>query len=126
MSFRDFQKIVQPMVLPINGKGYTVPFLSIPAANRLREQIAPSAASEPMADLDFCRLMLGDAFDEMAADDVPSAAMSRAAVTALADFQRGRVVAEVVWEAGDDTAKATAALERRLAVSPSESPAEEG
>jgi hypothetical protein len=102
-NFKDYSELVEPLVLPIAGKQYTIP--PVGAADGIRFNLAVDPTTNTatsISDDEFMRMFLGDALDEMVADNVPSPAMMRAAMTALADFQRGRSVAEVVWETGAD------------------------
>lgn len=62
----------------------------------------------------FYRRVLGPAYDEMVADKVPVEFVTRAFLTALADFQTGREMAEVTWEAGLDPEAVAALLTQRI------------
>lgn len=106
MPFRDLYEIIEPLVLPIGGKDYRVPLLGIADAKRLEENASPDSTTPPMSNLEYFQVMLGPVYDEMVQDNVPFASMRLAAMTAQADYQRGRVVAQVLWEAGGDVTKA--------------------
>ncbi|PRB01749.1 hypothetical protein [Microbacterium sp. MYb64] len=97
--FNDFNDLYDPLVLPINGKQYTIPPASFEAGVRINGIVG---GAEKMGDEEFYRLVLGSAFDEMRIDDVPATAIDRAGKTALADFQVGRSMAEIMWKTGGD------------------------
>jgi hypothetical protein len=104
MAFKDFREFADPLRLPIDGKTYEVP----PVPARLGIQLLGLAKGDDVPELaslsgmDLWKALLGSAWDEMVADDVPMSAIARAGLTALADYQQGRAVAEVVWEGGID------------------------
>lgn len=104
MAFKDFREFADPLRLPIHGKTYTIP----PVPARLGIQLLGLAKGDDVPELaaltgmDLWKALLGSAWDEMVADDVPMSAIARAGLTALADYQQGRVVAEAVWEGGID------------------------
>lgn len=104
-DFRDFA--AGPLRLPIGGKLYTIPPIDITTGFLLRRavNIEDTEAFDELAGLGdeaAYRRILGSAFDEMKADGVPYEAMDRAYLTAVTDHQRGRVIAETVWELGYD------------------------
>jgi hypothetical protein len=101
VEFPDYNEVVEPLVLPINGKKYTIAPISLDDGVKLLEGLAPDT-KEPLTDEEFYRLMLGDVLDEMRADNVKKEAISRAAKVALADHQRGRDTAFVFWKTGGD------------------------
>lgn len=104
MAFKDFREFAENLALPINGKTYDIP----PVPARLGIQLLGLAKGDDVPELaaltgmDLWRALLGSAWDEMVADDVPMSAIARAGLTALADYQQGRAVAEAVWEGGID------------------------
>jgi hypothetical protein len=100
-TFKDYSEIVEPLVLPIHGKSYTIPPIGIKDGLAF-DAILKADDESSMSDEEFRRVFLGAALDEMRADNVPGPAVTRAAMTALADYQRGRDVAEVMWETGGD------------------------
>lgn len=102
MPFKDYSQVAEPLRLPINGKTYTIPPLTIAQGITLTEHLDPESTAAPMNDAEFTRFMLGDALDEMIADGVPDDARKRAVFTALADHQRDRSAAELMWETGGD------------------------
>lgn len=101
-AFEDFGP--EPLGFPIGGKVYTAPLIGMREGIRLQEAIEGRAKDdlEDQPPEVLWRLVLGPVWDEMMTDNVPVEAASRAALTALADFQYGRAVAERVWESGID------------------------
>jgi hypothetical protein len=86
-----------PLVFPIGGKSYEVPEVRWDRGLKLRDLLEDdnvTTADERNA------LLLGDAYEQMQADNVPAAAIARAVLTALVDFRLGREAAEQVWESG--------------------------
>ncbi|MBO1739665.1 hypothetical protein [Leifsonia sp. TF02-11] len=102
MAFKEFEEIVEPLVLPIAGKKYTVPSIGIADGIRLAANIDPKSTEQPLTNDEFRRITLGTALEEMIADNVPSLAVALAAQTALVDYQTGRAAAEIFWETGGD------------------------
>lgn len=98
-DFSDFNELYDPLVLPINGKQYTIPPVSFDAGVKINGIVD---GAEKMGDEEFFRLILGDVFEQMLADKVPAAAINRAGQTALADFKFGRGMAEIMWKTGGD------------------------
>lgn len=98
MPFKDYNEIIEPLELPINGKLYRIPPISLEDGIRITEGLTPG--NTKFTDEDLYRCTLGTALDEMRADSVRSQAIYRAALTSLADWQRDRATAEVVWETG--------------------------
>jgi len=109
LSFRDFTDIVGPIVLPIKGKRYTVPTLTIEQGIHLHKVMTPDA-DESMTDPEFYEFLLGDAHKEMVKDAVAPEIIARAAFVALADWQSGRPAAELIWEQGIDPKALQAAV----------------
>lgn len=107
MPFKDYQELADPLVLPIKGKKYTIPAVGLADGIKLTEGLDPESKT-PMPDEEFHRILLGTAYDEMLADNIPGPALVRASLAALADFQRGRATAEVLWETGGDPKALTA------------------
>lgn len=128
-ALRDFDELANPLRIPIGGKVYVVPPVGIRTAQQLRKAAAgDEAAAGEFADTErFYRAVLGKAFDEMLADDVPEQAVDRAAMTALADFQVGRERAAILWTLGDspETLQAVLDATRRIAESATETEAAE-
>lgn len=97
MAFKDYNEIAEPLVLPINGKKYTIPPVDIDGGKRLVEGLAPDT-DRPLSDEEFKEITLGSALADMRADAVRMSAINLAAMTALADHQATRGAAEIMWE----------------------------
>jgi hypothetical protein len=103
MPFEEYSELVgAPIVLPINGKKYTLP----PVAAEMGVEIlgvlrSPDgeAAQRPDPDgMQSIRMLLGDALvDRMIKEKVPYDAMIRASQVQVTDFISGREEAEIVW-----------------------------
>lgn len=101
MPFEDYTEFIEPLVLPIRGKGYTVPPMSLETGLRLKPFLE-GKIPEGITDDEVAHLTLGTAYDEMVADSVPAEAVQRAMLVALAEFQSGRAAAEILWRTGGD------------------------
>lgn len=123
MPLRAYEELApEPLTFPIGGKNYVVPPVGYREGLRITEliQSGPEAATKATETVeDLWRMILGPAYDEMKADNVPGDALARAAFTALTDFQFGREAAEAIWESGVDPK----ALTERLAQKTSPQPA---
>lgn len=108
MAFRDLSEIIEPLRLPINGKTYTI--MPVSMADGLRMQSQEEIAALPVEE--FRTIFLGPAFMEMIEDGISAQWVSRAALTALTDFQAGRKAAEVMWETGGDPLELAAWVKR--------------
>lgn len=93
-AFEDFAP--EPLAFPIGGKLYTVPPLGYRQGIQLQQAISDGISIGTPED--EWRLVLGSAWDEMTADNVPLGALSRAALATMADYRFGRDAAERVWE----------------------------
>lgn len=109
MAFRDITEILGPITLPINGKTYTLPILTIEQGLRIHTAMNPNTP-DSMTDPEFFEILLGDAHKQMAADNIAPDTIARAAFTALADWQSGRPAAELIWEQGIDPKALTEAV----------------
>lgn len=98
MSFDDYRDLVEPLRLPINGVTYEIRPIPFIDGARLRGVL--DGDEIPLED--WFALVLGPAFEQMKADGVSTDALRRAAMTAAADHQRGREIAEVIWKTGGD------------------------
>lgn len=106
-AYEDFA--AEPLAFPIGGKTYVVPALGLAEGVKV-EQILSGKVDVNDHPQDFMwQLVLGSAWDEMQADNVPAEAAARAGLAAVQDFQFGREAAEATWEAGIDP-KALAAF----------------
>ena len=101
MAFRDITDILGPISLPVRGKDYTLPTLTLAQGLELRAVLDPKDA-KTLDDEQFYQFLLGPALDEMRGDGVGADVIARAAFVALADFQSGRPAAEALWETGLD------------------------
>lgn len=101
MPFKPLEEILAsrpPIVLPIRGKEYTLPVLDVPAQARLAAMLNGTDTESTFNDL--LGLLLGDALEQMQADNVSPAAIDRAFFTAVTDGTEGRDAAENTWENG--------------------------
>jgi hypothetical protein len=114
MAFKDIEEFIEPLTLTIRGKEYPIPALGSIDGIRLSEHLA-NPDEEPMTDDEFKKFMLGAAYDEMTADNVPPAYIARAAMTALAEAQAGRAIAEIMWETGGYPKAVRSLAEAKLA-----------
>jgi hypothetical protein len=97
LAFRDLTDIIGPISLPIRGKTYTLPEISLEDGLRLH---AAAAGTATVSVKDLITIILGPVYQEMLDDHVPLGVIDRALWTGLADFQSGRETAEQVWEHG--------------------------
>jgi hypothetical protein len=97
MALRPLEDIIGPLVVPIRGKEYTLPQVSLPDGLRLTMALRNEGT---VLWADLIPMLLGDAYTQMMEDKIPPAMIDRALWTALADFQNGRESAEAVWENG--------------------------
>lgn len=111
MAFRDITEILGPIVLPIRGKTYTLPVLTIAQGLTLRA-VLDKDDETTLDDDGFYALLLGDALHEMEADGVGPDVIARAAFVGLADWQSGRPAAEILWETGVDPKVLTAHMKK--------------
>lgn len=120
-AFEDFAS--EPLAFPIGKRVYVVPALGYREGIRLQQAIAggPSIGTPE----DEWRLVLGSAWDEMTADNVPLEALSRAALATMADYQYGRDAAVKVWESDPEALAValTAATQTSPTLTPSTSTA---
>lgn len=117
MPFRDFSELREPLRLPYRGKAYEIPPVGLLDAPGLWEALERPAESE-LTSSDLRRILLGDAWEQMQADNVPPEMALRAEMTALADFRAGRETAEFMWETGSDPKVLAAWAASRIPASP--------
>jgi hypothetical protein len=114
VDFPDYFEVVEPLVLPINGKKYTIPPITLDGGVKLADGLSTKTKTI-LTDEEFLSITLGAALDEMRADSVKPEAIERAARTAYADYLRDRGTALVLWKTGGDpkamTELVSAALE---------------
>lgn len=106
------------LVLPIAGKRYTIPAVGCSTGALLLRAIeGDEAAFAVLNEGDVMyRRVLGAAYEQMLADDVPAPAVDRALAAALADFRHGRVAAEVAWRTGQDPKALALVMEASAAI----------
>jgi hypothetical protein len=109
MAFRDLTDIIGPLELPIRGKTYTLPVVSAPDGARI---LAASRGDGELTDTQIRKILLGGVEKTMNDDGLTPFDIDRALWTALADVQKGRAVAEIVWENGIDPKALTATPNR--------------
>lgn len=129
-QFRDYRELHVPLRLPIYGKTYVIPpvgadtgaLLAIAAGDEPDEALEATAAlNAPLPDAPdtpdgkasgwYRRMLSSAVYEQMLADDVPWPAIERAARTALADHQMGRLAALAVWDVAADPKGWAALLE---------------
>lgn len=104
--FEEYEQFSEALVLTIQGHEYEIPVVGI-ATGLEYKTTKKVISSSPEFQQDF----LGAAYDEMIANNVPMAAVARAALTAYCYFDQGPAVAKVMWATGGDP-KAIEAYER--------------
>lgn len=104
MALTDYNEFAEaPLEFPINGKKYVLPAIGIEDGLTLAGIITgKNKSASKMEAVELYKLLLGPLWDEMIADGVPLDAASRVGLTALADRQYGRQVAEITWETAAD------------------------
>lgn len=110
MALKPYEEIAaEPLAFPIGGKTYTPPPIGAKSGIYLMRAFTgdPEVAADTSQSL--WQVLLGPAYDEMVADDVPLDAIARAGFAALVDWQGDRARAAEVWESGANV-EATAAL----------------
>ncbi len=117
MPFADFEELREPLRLPYRGKPYTIRPVGLADAPRLLAAFEDPAGSSLTAD-ELRTMLLGDAWAEMQADNVPAEFALRCEMTALADFRAGREHAQFMWDTGGDPKAVAAWAQSRTPVSP--------
>lgn len=106
----------EPLSFPIGGKTYTIPELPYTSMLTLQKIRAGESTEFDNAEPDDSwRLVMGSAWDEMVADNVPGEALGRAGLATLAYFEQGIETAEAIWESGVDPKALAAAILSRSA-----------
>lgn len=104
-EFKDWSEVYEPLVLPVGGKTYTLPAVPKVEADRFAAAIGGGEDAPEFSDADLESMLLGPDLKQQLVDDgVPDAAMKRILLTALADLQGGRAMAEIMWATGGETA----------------------
>lgn len=107
------------LAFPIGGKVYTIPELPYQAMLTIEKIKAGQPTELDDADaVDTWRLVMGDAYDQMVADNVPGEALTRAGLATLTYFEMGREAAEAIWENGIDPKALAAAIQSRTEPQP--------
>jgi hypothetical protein len=102
-KFAPFEEIYEPLILPINGKEYTLPAVLASEGDRFTSAVAGTEDAF-FSDEDLELMLLGaDLKKQMVDDGVSDAALKRVLLTALADYQGGRKSAEMMWATGGDS-----------------------
>lgn len=113
MAFEDLTELIEPLELPIRGRVYRLPSVSL--EDGVRVQAALNGRPDPdLTDERLHQILLGDAEQLMTADGVSAEWRGRAYLTAMSDFLHGRFAAEVMWKTGGDP-KAIQALTAEVA-----------
>lgn len=97
MALRPYEDVVGPLVIPVRGKEYTLPTISLQDGLRIH---ASMSGGEPLSGDDLSKILLGDAYQQLRDDKVGGDVMDRVFLTAYYDFTSGRESAEEVWENG--------------------------
>lgn len=121
-AFTDITEFIEPLTLTVKGKQYAIEPLTFEQGLSLAARLDPTA-SDRLTGEEFYRFFLGATFDALRADRVPEVYIVRAALTALADYQGGRDVAETMWRTGGDPKALERDTQKRLASTPSPSTA---
>ena len=104
MSMKSWDEIEKDRLeFPIAGKTYVIP--ELPYQSMLTLEKAKAGEATYLDDAppeETWRIVMGDVYDDMKADNVPGEALARAALATLAFFEFGRDIAEAVWETGID------------------------
>jgi hypothetical protein len=115
MVFADYEDLERDLLkLPYKGKVYTVPEVGISDGIRFTAIREDKEAAEAMTDTEFYKTYLGSAYDEMLADNVPTPFVSRAALTAAIDWEKGRSAAEAFWATGGDPKAMEAYIQAKI------------
>ena len=103
-KLKAYEELADPLIIPINGKEYTIPPLGAHDGILFTLASDPANANEldTLTDDQVNRMFLGDVYDEMIADNVPGEALTRALLAAMADHKSGRLAATMLWETGGD------------------------
>jgi len=97
MALRPYEELVGPLIVPVRGKEYPLPAVTMADGLRIH---AAGTNSGSIALGELTEIILGDAQQAMLDDGIPPAIIDRALWAGLADFQAGREAAEQVWEHG--------------------------
>ena len=115
MALRPYEDIVGPLIIPVRGKEYTLPVISLQDGLRIHASKSGGAA---LSGEELHTILLGDAYQQLLDDQVGGDVMDRVFLTAYTDFTSGRDSAEEVWEKGVPKAMREAAREVLALMSP--------
>jgi len=108
MALRPLEEIIGPLVVPIRGKEYTLPAVTLSDGLKIHASRTNGAA---LLSSELYKIILGDVHTDMLADNIPGDVIDRVFLTAYTDFTSGRDSAEEVWENGLPKALRDAAKE---------------
>jgi hypothetical protein len=108
MPLRPLEDILGPLIVPVRGKEYTLPAVTLSDGLKIHASRNNGAALEYQ---ELYRIILGDVHEQMLADHVPGDVVDRVFLTAYTDFTSGRDSAEEVWQNGVPKALRDAAKE---------------
>ena len=108
MALRPLEEIIGPLVVPIRGKEYTLPAVTLSDGLKIHASRNNGAL---LLSGDLYRIILGDTHTDMLKDNVPGDVIDRVFLTAYTDFTSGRDSAEEGWENGIPKALREAAKE---------------
>ena len=97
MALRPYEEIIGPLVIPVRGKEYPLPPVSLQDGLRLH---AAAHGGDTVTLEEMTTIILGDTRQQMLDDGVPISVIDRALWAGIADYQQGREMAEHVWERG--------------------------
>ena len=97
MALRPYEELVGPLIVPVRGKEYPLPAVSMTDGLRIH---AAGSGGGSISIVELTEIILGDTKQVMLDDGIPPAVIDRALWAGLADFQAGREAAEQVWEHG--------------------------
>jgi hypothetical protein len=117
MALRPYEDIVGPLVIPIRGKEYTLPTVSLQDGLRIH---ASKSGGEALTAEELNTILLGDAYQQLIDDQVGGDLMDRIWLTAYTDFTTGRDSAEEAWESGIPKAVREAAREALVLMTPTD------
>ena len=108
MALRPLEDIIGPIVVPVRGKEYTLPAVTLSDGLKIHASRTNGTALDAA---ELYRIILGDVHTDMLKDNVPGDVIDRVFLTAYTDFTSGRDSAEEVWENGIPKALREAAKE---------------
>jgi hypothetical protein len=115
-KLKDFNEVIDRLILPINGKEYEIPLITVEGRARWEQEQARKDGDgvEPLSDDEFEHIFAGDVIDQMRADNVPDFSIQRALQTAFMYAIAGVDSAEIMWETGGSPKAIEALVQARL------------